>query len=96
MTDSIIGNSSRAGVEQDKDAVDAWTLVHFGFGVVMGKTGLPLLPTVILLAFYEYIENAYDGAVTKAVFGSTRPESSKNILVDVLIGIAGYYVGRAL
>ena len=87
---------ARAGVIEGVAPIDDWSFIHFSFGCLMGKVGLPLLPAVGLMVLYEYIENANNGRFRESVFGKSGAESVKNSIADVLIGIAGYYVGRAI
>ena len=69
--------------------VDYWSGVHFIMGFILGKI-IPFTPVVfVLLVIYEIFEVLLYGVVF-------RQEPLKNIFSDIVIGMIGFYIGRAV
>lgn len=82
--------------EQNRAAVDPWTLVHFASGLALGlmgtRTSAALGAAVGYELFEQYIERQEWG---QDFFESAGPESPANAVVDVVAFLAGHWAGRA-
>ena len=69
------------------EIIDGWSLIHFGAGAILGLMKLPRTSAYSLIIGYEIFENILKFE-NKDLFGDN--ESVKNIVVDTIVGIAGY------
>ena len=81
-------------------SLDRWTLVHLASGFALGWLGAGLLTTATVLVGYEAFEMQLrkvpaTGDSNGFVAGLLEFESQKNILADLIAGLAGYFVGLA-
>jgi hypothetical protein len=74
-------------------AVDGWTWTHLATGFVSAKIGISLPWYVGLSIAYELIEHSMEFPGGSEFFGTKRPESKVNALVDVCVGALGYKLG---
>lgn len=82
--------------EVDRNPVDGWTLVHAGCGVAAGVTGTPMLLTLAGALIWEAIENSRRPQVAIAALPDWTPEENMNIVVDILVALAGWGVGAII
>lgn len=80
-------------MQTNRSLVDGWTAVHFGAGLLAARAGVPLGRWVGLMVLYELVEQAVE-ASPQNPFGTHGPESSGNVLGDLLAGVAGYFAGQ--
>lgn len=81
--------------EQNKAALDPWTLVHFATGLATGLMGLSLRWSLVASVAYEGLEQlAEREKLGQRLFKTSRPESLPNVLVDVGVFAAGHALGR--
>lgn len=81
--------------EQNRAAVDPWTLVHFATGLASGLTGWPLRWSLLASVAYEGVEQlAERKRLGQRLFKTSRPESLPNVLVDVGVFAVGHALGR--
>ncbi|MDH3270112.1 MAG: hypothetical protein OEN56_02195 [Gemmatimonadota bacterium] len=86
---------ARSKAEQNRAAVDPWTVVHFAAGLAAGLVEAPLRAALPLAVLYEVIEQELERRdVGKEFFETSRPESMVNAAVDVAIFAAGHWLGR--
>lgn len=87
---------ARSSADTNRAVLDAWTLVHAGWGIGAGAAGLP--PWVFLAAtgIYEVLEYVHEHPGGSKVFGTKRPETGANMVADVGVAALGYAVARAL
>lgn len=79
--------------EVNSDAVDPWSIVHFLTGVAAGQ--VVSFPVYLGLATaYEVAEYAHEYPKGSAIFGSKRPESMTNIVMDMILGTLGYMIAQ--
>lgn len=81
--------------EQEISAIDPWTVVHFGSGLAMGLLDLSFGTAAALNVGYEVVENVAQRAdVGQRFFGVSTPEHPVNALTDIVVVMAGWYLGR--
>lgn len=81
---------------QNRAALDPWTIVHFGTGLAAGLTEVPAPIALGAALGYEVIEQVFERHDKgQAFFETSGPESLANAIVDVLVFMAGYRLGRA-
>lgn len=80
----------------DQKPVDAWTLVHAGFGLSAGLVGAPMLLTLAGTLFWEALENWRRPRTTFATMPNWTPEVDLNAVVDILVALGAWGVGMAL
>lgn len=81
---------------KDRSYLDYWSLIHFGFGILIGyllrligfslKTSI--FATLALMAFWEIIEPRIFKYILKKEFR----ENIKNQLMDIMYGFLGFLV----
>lgn len=72
-------------------AIDAWSLVHFAAGLLVGLLPVGWLSAALLLVGYEALEAGLRRIQTKDG-GLFEYESWPNIAVDIGLGLAGFGV----
>jgi hypothetical protein len=82
--------------EPNKEAVDQWTPVHVLAGTTAGAVGLSFPLAMGLAAAYEVVEYAHEWPKGSVIFGSKRPESGINVVTDLVVFAAGWWLGRKL
>ncbi len=81
--------------DQNQAVTDPWTVVHFGAGVALGLIEAPLLPVVLAAIGYELVEQQVERSEWgQRFFVTSGPESAANAVVDVVVLLGGYYLGR--
>lgn len=80
--------------EQNRAAVDPWTLVHFSFGLALGLMNARLAWSMGVAAGYEVVEQVFERREWgKRLFQTSGPESLPNALVDLVVFHAGHRLG---
>lgn len=80
---------------QNRAAVDPWTIVHFGTGLAAGLMEIPAPIAAGAAVGYEIVEQLFERHdVGQALFETSGPESVANAIVDVVVFLAGYRLGR--
>jgi hypothetical protein len=82
------------GGRKGEAAVDWWSIPHVLSGMALAATGLGWISCGILLCAYEVFEAALRRIKTQSGAGVFEYESWPNIVADVLVGIAGFFVVR--
>ena len=77
----------------DRAPFDGWTLVHAGYGLAAGVTGVPLVITLAAALFWEAIENSRRPQVA---IPALPPEENMNIVVDILVAVGGWGIGAII
>jgi hypothetical protein len=81
--------------EQNRAALDPWTLVHFASGLALGLVNAPLKLWLPLAATYEvaehYLEKSEAG---QELFETAGPEVVPNAILDLVAFAAGHQLGR--
>jgi hypothetical protein len=81
--------------EQNKAAVDPWTVVHFASGLALGLVGAPLKVWLPVATAYEVAEQYLEQSkVGKKLFDTHGPETLPNVLVDIAVFAVGHQLGR--
>jgi len=83
-------------LSKDRTYLDYWSLIHFGFGILIGfllkLIGWPLITaifaTLALVAFWEIIEPRIFKHILKKEFR----ENIKNQIMDIIYGFLGFLV----
>lgn len=82
--------------EQNKAAIDPWTLVHFSSGLALGLTDVPFRLAVTGAVIYEIVEQyAERREWGKEFFETSGPEILPNVLVDIAVLAIGHRLGTA-
>lgn len=80
--------------DQNRAAVDPWTVVHFSTGLALGLMDIPLRTSVAAAVAYEAVEQVLERRrVGQELFETSGPESVPNATVDVAIFVAGHLLG---
>ena len=81
--------------EQNRAALDPWTLVHFASGLALGLVNAPLKLWLPLAASYEvaehYLEQSEAG---QELFETAGPEVVPNAILDLVAFAAGHQLGK--
>lgn len=87
---------ARSDAESNLSPIDGWTAVHAAWGGIAG--GLRLNPWAFMLATaaYEVLEFAHEHPHGSRIFGSKRPESPANMVMDVGVAAVMYGLARHL
>ena len=72
-----------------EDALDWWSIPHFASGLALGLLPIDWFVAVALIVGYEVLEAGLRRIKTSEG-GLFEYESWTNILVDVLLGLAGF------
>lgn len=76
--------------------LDAWSIVHFGTGLIFGAVGMNAWLYTIGHMAYEVAEYAHESPRGSILFGSKQPEWDVNMVSDMSVGFFGYALGRWL
>jgi hypothetical protein len=80
--------------DQNRAALDPWTVVHLSAGLALGLMDLPLGRCLAAALAYEVAEQyAERRAWAQGLFETEGPESLSNAVVDVLAFSLGHWVG---
>ncbi|HWV58613.1 MAG TPA: hypothetical protein VNZ57_14250 [Longimicrobiales bacterium] len=80
---------------QNRAAVDPWTIVHFGSGLAAGLMEVPASLAAGAAVGYEVVEQVLERHEWgKELFETSGPETVANAIVDVVVFMAGYHIGR--
>ena len=81
--------------EQNRAAVDPWTMVHLSAGLALGLMEVPRRWAVGASIAYEVAEQVFERREWgQELFKVSRPESLPNALADSAVFLAGYRLGR--
>lgn len=81
--------------DQNRAAVDPWTLVHFAAGLGLGLVEAPRPHVLAAATLYEVIEQIFERhPVGQEFFDVQGPESLPNVMVDLLVLAAGHRLGQ--
>lgn len=82
--------------QQNRAAVDPWTLVHFSAGLALGLMDVSRARSVGAAVAYELVEQVFECSETGLEFFETSgPEVWVNAVVDVAVFAWGHAVGEA-
>lgn len=73
-----------------RPALDAWSFVHAGTGVLAGLMGMRPATFAILAIAFEAVENSVDRQTTG------EAENVPNIIADLGLNAVGFVAGRSL
>ena len=81
--------------QQNRLAIDPWTVVHFSTGLALGLLDLPPRRAFAAGLVYEVVEQALERAPWgQAFFRSSGPEVVLNAAVDLAVLMVGHRLGR--
>lgn len=81
--------------QQNRAVLDPWSAVHFSSGLASGLIEAPFLPVLTLAVAYEVAEQYFERhPAGKRLFKTSGPESSMNAVLDVVVFVGGYWLGR--
>lgn len=81
--------------EQNRAALDPWTVVHFSTGLAFGLMRLPFRWTLPVAVGYEFLEQLLERKkMGREVFETSGPESVPNATLDVVAFAAGHALGE--
>ena len=80
--------------EQNRAALDPWTVVHLATGMALGLMNLPLGRCLAAALAYEVAEQyAERRDWAQGLFETEGPESLPNAVVDMVAFAVGHWVG---
>ena len=86
---------ARSKAEQNRTAIDPWTVVHFAVGLAAGLTRVPLRWSLGAALVYEIAEQILERRSSgKELFMVSGPEVPANAAVDIMVFLAGTRSGR--
>ena len=86
---------ARAKPDQNRAAVDPWTVVHFAAGLAAGLVEMPYRWLLGLALAYEVVEQVAERSeLGQRFFETSGPESLPNALVDLAAVTVGHRLGR--
>lgn len=81
--------------DQNRAAVDPWTVVHFAAGMAFGLMNVRLDHAIGASVTYEIAEQVVQRFEWgQELFDTSGPETLPNSLVDSAVYLAGYRLGR--
>lgn len=81
--------------EQNRAALDPWTLVHFASGLALGLVDAPLKLWLPLATAYEVAEHYLEKSdAGKELFETSGPEVVPNAVLDLVVFAAGHQLGK--
>jgi hypothetical protein len=94
MTDDLALVATQKS-EQNRAAVDPWTLVHLSSGLASGLVDVPFRWAVTAAVIYEVAEQAFErDELGRRFFKTHGPESLPNAAVDVAAFALGHWLGQ--
>lgn len=80
--------------EQNRAALDPWTMVHLAAGLATGLMAIPLSRAMSAAIAYEVVEQWLErGAWGQELFETHGPETLPNALVDTAVFFVGHRLG---
>lgn len=81
--------------EQNRAAIDPWTVVHFAAGLALGLTRAPASWVAGAAVAYEVVEQVVERQEWgEDLFNVAGPESPANMVVDLAVLAGGYWLGE--
>lgn len=85
---------ARSKAEQNRAAVDPWTIVHFASGLAAGLTRTPLPLALAAATAYELAEQVAERRKpVQKLFAVSGPETLVNSLTDLAVFVLGHRLG---
>jgi hypothetical protein len=85
---------ARSHEQSNVAPLDGWTLVHVAWGGIAGGLGMNPWAFLAATAAYEVLEFVHESPSGSTIFGSKRPESPANMLMDVGVAAVAYGLAR--
>lgn len=80
--------------EQNRAAIDPWTLVHFSTGMAFGLIEVPMRRAMAASIAYELVEQVFERQDWgKKFFVTHGPESLPNSVTDSVVFAMGHRLG---
>ena len=81
--------------EQNRAAVDPWTVVHLSTGLAFGLMNVPMRWAVTASVAYELAEQVFQRFEWgQELFETSGPETLPNAVADSTVFLTGYRLGR--
>ena len=81
----------------NRSAFDVWTTAHVAVGALAGVAGVPAMPLFLAAAGYEVLEQVAERSpMGQRLFGTAGPESTTNVIADLLVLGAAYAAASRL
>lgn len=81
--------------DQNRAALDPWTLVHFSAGLALGLIQVPRTVALSAATAYEVVEQTIERhPIGQDFFEVQGPESLANVIVDILVLAVGHRLGE--
>ena len=85
----------RVAKRKGEAPLDNWSWVHLAAGIGLGAIGVPTLWGMGLIAGFEVLEGGLRQIkTTKRAGGLFQYESWPNIIADIIVGAAGFFLGQ--
>lgn len=75
---------------------DKWTPLHGAVGALAGAAGVSPPAFLALVVGFEIFESTLETPGGSALFGTKRPESARNVAVDLAVSVGAYALVRSL
>jgi hypothetical protein len=85
---------SDSSIQMNATAFDAWSIVHFVWGLSSGLLKMNPWIWITLSVGYEAVEYAHEWPNGSVLFGSKEPETPINLIGDIGVESFGYVIGR--
>lgn len=80
--------------DQNRAAVDPWSVVHFSTGLAMGLMDVPFAASMGVALGYEIVEQYVERREWgQEFFETSGPETTPNALLDLAVFAAGHWLG---
>lgn len=81
--------------DQNRAAIDPWTLVHLSAGLAVGLMAIPLRSGMTAAIAYEVVEQWFERHEWgQDLFKTSGPESLPNAFVDTAVFYVGHRLGE--
>jgi len=85
---------ARSSADGNVSPIDGWTAIHAAWGGIGGGLGMNPWAWLLVTAAYEVLEFAHESPSGSRLFGSKRPESAANMVMDVGVAAVAYGLAR--
>lgn len=86
---------AQSKAQQNRAVLDPWSLVHLSFGLATGLMDWRLRNLLLVATAYEAVEQVAERTgVGQRFFKTSGPENYANSAADVVLAVAGWYLGR--
>jgi hypothetical protein len=86
---------ARRKSEQNEAWIDPWSAVHLTSGLAAGLMGFNFGPSMLAATAFDVAEHFVEShAIGQKFFNTSGPESTGNVVVDLILFAAGWKLGN--